>query len=74
MTTIEYRRWARYADSHHGDSRVQHILSTIGAMIANSWRGKNHAPITPSQFAPWLDWPDAADLPDPYDDPLMEGV
>lgn len=77
MTTIAYQRVARYATNYAGDYRAQHILSTIGAMIANSWRGQGKPPVAPRQFGPWLDWPDEDDEPllyDPYGDPLTDGL
>lgn len=80
MTTIEYRGWARYASTHGGDIRVQHILSTIGSMLANTWRKQGSPTIPPSAFSPWGPWPedDGADrgggLLDAYGDPLMAEV
>lgn len=74
MTTNQYRHLARYATSNAGDMRAQHILSTIGAMIANTWKGKDQPAIAPSEFAPWLDWPEAPLPPDPFGDPLTEAA
>ena len=74
MSTVEYRAWARYADEHSGDYRAQQVMSVIASMMANTWRGRNAAPVRPADFSPWLGWPDDEPDADPYGDPLMEGM
>lgn len=36
------------------DERIELLLATIAALIANQWRGEHDAPTTPRDFMPWL--------------------
>ena len=75
MTTVEYSGWARYVDENRGDQRTQQILSSIGAMLANTGKKQGSPPIMPSAFSPWIPWPESSGTDDiPIVDPLVDGL
>lgn len=36
------------------DERVEMLLASIAALLANQWRGEDDTPATPADFMPWL--------------------
>lgn len=40
------------------DERLELLLASIAALLANQWRGENDEPATPRDFMPWLEQDD----------------
>ena len=45
------------------DERVELLLASIAALLANQWRGEDDTPATPADFMPWLPEDDENDEP-----------
>ena len=37
------------------DERLEMLLASIAALLANQWRGEHDEPATPRDFMPWLE-------------------
>lgn len=47
------------------DERLEMLLASIAALLANQWRGEDDEPVQPHDFMPWLEQDDEQESPGP---------
>ena len=59
MTSRQVSEWIAYRRVELlPDERLEMLLASIAALLANQWRGEKDEPVTPQDFMPWLDQDD----------------